>query len=83
MTARLVADEAAMRAKVGELTRTTERLTATQSQLVRSEHMASVGRLAAGIAHEVGNPIAAILGMEELLLGGDLAPKSSAISSAA
>jgi two-component system NtrC family sensor kinase len=72
MTARLVADEATLRAKVLELTRTTERLTETRSQLVRSERLASVGRLSAGIAHEIGNPIAAILGMEDLLLDGDL-----------
>jgi two-component system NtrC family sensor kinase len=58
--------------RVEELTRTTQRLTETRSQLVRSEQLASVGRLAAGIAHEIGNPIAAILGMEDLLLEGDL-----------
>ncbi len=72
MTARLAADEAALRAKVQELTLATERLTLAQSQLVRSERLASVGRLSAGIAHEIGNPIAAILGMEDLLLDGDL-----------
>ena len=72
MTARLAANELALRSKVDELTLMTERLTETRSQLVRSEHLASVGRLAAGIAHEIGNPIAAILGMEDLLLEGDL-----------
>jgi two-component system NtrC family sensor kinase len=72
MTARLIADEMTLQNKVKELTRTTERLTETRSQLVRSERLASVGRLSAGIAHEIGNPIAAILGMEDLLLDGDL-----------
>jgi signal transduction histidine kinase len=72
MTTKLVADESALRAKVDELTRTTARLVEARDQLVRSEQMAGVGRLAAGLAHEVGNPIAAILGMEDLLLEGGL-----------
>jgi signal transduction histidine kinase len=39
---------------------------------VRSERLASVGRLAAGLAHEIGNPIAALMGLEDLLLEGGL-----------
>ncbi len=74
MTSRLIQDESAMRAKVEELTLTTKRLTDTRAQLARSERLASVGRLAAGIAHEIGNPIAALIGMEDLLLEGDLDP---------
>ena len=76
MTSRLLADEEKLRTKVEELTRTTKRLTEAQSQLARSERMASVGRLAAGIGHEIGNPIAAIMGMQELLLDGDLPPET-------
>jgi signal transduction histidine kinase len=76
MTSRLIADETTLRGKVDELTHTTQRLTETRSQLVRSERLASVGRLSAGIAHEIGNPIAAILGMEDLLLDGDLPPET-------
>jgi signal transduction histidine kinase len=75
MTERRVLEEDALRAKVDELTRTTARLTEAQHQLVRSEQMASVGRLSAGLAHEIGNPLAAILGMEDLLLEGGVSPE--------
>ncbi|HEY8090275.1 MAG TPA: HAMP domain-containing sensor histidine kinase [Polyangiaceae bacterium] len=72
MTAKLMGEEAKLLLKVEELTETTERLTQAQAQLLRAERMASVGRLAAGVAHEIGNPIAAIMGMLDLLLGGDV-----------
>jgi signal transduction histidine kinase len=72
MTARLRADEEALRAKIVEAERYAEDLARAQERLVRSERLASVGRLAAGLAHEIGNPVAAILGFEELLLGGGL-----------
>jgi signal transduction histidine kinase len=75
MTVRVAREQEKMRLKVDELTATTKRLTETQSQLVRSERMASVGRLAAGVAHEIGNPLAALMGMEDLLLDGDLPPE--------
>src|SRR6266487_4522691 len=42
------------------LNRMTDRLLDAQSQLVRSEKLSSIGRLAAGVAHEVGNPLGAV-----------------------
>ena len=72
MTAKLLADEEALRAKIAEVERYAEDLARAQERLVRSERLASVGRLAAGLAHEIGNPIAALLGFEELLLQGGL-----------
>ena len=49
--------------------RMTERLLEERAHLVRVEKMASVGRLAAGIAHEIGNPLGAINGYIHLLRG--------------
>jgi two-component system NtrC family sensor kinase len=72
MTAKLRADEHRMRDQIDELERSAQKLREAQDRLVRTERLASVGRLSAGLAHEIGNPIAALLGLEDLLLQGGL-----------
>lgn len=51
---------------VSELRQTNAELRRTRAGLDRAERLAVVGRLAAGVAHEVGNPIGAILAFVEL-----------------
>ena len=55
--------------------RMTERLLNDQTQLIRAEKLASVGRLAAGVAHEIGNPLGAINGYVHLLRGKATEPR--------
>jgi signal transduction histidine kinase len=49
------------------LTRSIEELKQSQDLLVRQEKLASLGRLAAGVAHELNNPLAAVGGFAEAL----------------
>jgi signal transduction histidine kinase len=45
-----------------------EELKATQAQLVQSEKMATIGRLAGGVAHEINTPLGTILTNTEMLM---------------
>lgn len=50
-----------------DLQRAQEHLKSTQESLIRAERLASIGQLATGIAHEIGNPLASLLAYIDLL----------------
>jgi signal transduction histidine kinase len=72
MLKRLEENKRDLRNHIASLEKTNRDLQQAQSDLIRSEKLASVGRLAAGIAHEIGNPIGITLGYLELLRKGDV-----------
>jgi len=51
-----------------------ENLQRLQAQMVQSEKLVSLGQLAAGAAHEINNPLTAILGYSDLLADDDSLP---------
>ncbi len=52
---------------IRSLQQANQELEQTRDELLRSEKMASIGHLAAGMAHEIGNPLAAVVGYLGLL----------------
>src|SRR5271155_967089 len=60
-----------------ETCRAYEDLRRTQEQLLQSEKMSAVGQLISGVAHELNNPLTAILGYAQLLEGAGLDHKSA------
>src|SRR6266581_576882 len=54
-----------------------ENLKRLQAQIVQSEKLVSLGQLAAGAAHEINNPLAAILGFSDLLADDPTVPEKA------
>lgn len=60
-----------------ETCRAYDDLRRTQEQLLQSEKMSAVGQLISGVAHELNNPLTAILGYAQLLEGAGLDDRSA------
>lgn len=67
MIARINRDQSRLKKTVSDLEEANFKLRKTRQEIIRSEKLASVGRLSAGIAHEIGNPIGIVIGYLDLL----------------
>jgi signal transduction histidine kinase len=72
MLKRLAENKEDLKAHIDSLERANKEIQEAQNEIIRSEKLASVGRLAAGVAHEIGNPIGIVLGYLDLLNGNGL-----------
>jgi signal transduction histidine kinase len=59
-----------------QLEQTVETLKTTQAQLVQSEKLSAIGKFVAGVAHELNNPLTAVVGFSEILKQGTADAKS-------
>lgn len=69
MSDKIRASRDEIEARNGELTRTLEELQRAQQDLVQHEKLSAMGEMLAGLAHELNNPLAGILGFGECLQG--------------
>ncbi len=78
LVTRIDGDKQELRHSVKSLKKANDELQKNRDEMIRAEKLASVGRLSAGLAHEIGNPLGIIQGYidllaEETLKAGDRA----------
>ncbi len=69
---RIDGDKQELRSTVESLKKANNELQRNRKEMLRTEKLASIGRLSAGLAHEIGNPLGIIQGYIELLAGNSL-----------
>jgi two-component system NtrC family sensor kinase len=74
MLDRISDDKRVLKETIGSLKAANLELKKAQNDVIRAEKLATVGRLTAGIAHEIGNPIGIVLGYLDLLKQTNLKP---------
>ncbi len=67
MLSRINKDQEKLQLNVSELEKVNQELLSTRDEMIKAEKLASTGRLAAGLAHEIGNPIGIVQGYLDLL----------------
>ncbi|MCL7488665.1 MAG: ATP-binding protein [Desulfobulbaceae bacterium] len=78
MVRRIDEDKINLQETIHSLKQANETIQATQQEMIRAEKLASVGRLSAGLAHEIGNPLGIVLGYLGLLKEDAISPEEKA-----
>jgi len=72
LVTRIDGDKQELRSTVNSLKLANEELQRNRDEMIRAEKLASIGRLSAGLAHEIGNPLGIIQGYIDLLTDDSL-----------
>lgn len=72
MLMRIRDDRQQLQHTIASLEKANRQLKEAKDKIVRTEKMASVGRMASGIAHEIGNPIGIVLGYLQMSRRADI-----------
>ncbi len=69
MLERIDKDKRKLHQTIQSLEQANKQILATRQEMIQAEKLSSIGRLASGLAHEIGNPISIVQGYIELLKG--------------